>query len=75
MILFRGVQVSTDILKKSKKTLTCNLITNLAQTYNYDEWIVFGDMNIITSENDKTRGIPLMLISTLLLIIPWMLVV
>lgn len=41
---------------KSNKTLTRNLINNLAQRHNYTNWLFFCDSNIIFYDSEKIRG-------------------
>lgn len=46
-------RVSIGFLKLTKKSLTCTLINNLAQRYDYPNWLTFDDWNIITNEEKK----------------------
>ncbi|XP_045831361.1 uncharacterized protein LOC123922706 [Trifolium pratense] len=41
------------------KHLTCELINNLHQSSNNNKWLLFGDLNLITRENEKYGGNPI----------------
>ncbi|PNY16050.1 ribonuclease H, partial [Trifolium pratense] len=41
------------------KHLTCELINNLHQSPNNKNWLLFGDLNLITRENEKYGGNPI----------------
>lgn len=43
--------------KSNTKILNCNLINNLAQISYISQWILFGDLNLITTVNKK-KGNP-----------------
>lgn len=45
--------------KNNQKTLACSFINNLDQINNNPSWILFGDFNLITSNNEKIGGNPL----------------
>lgn len=42
-----------------KKYLTCSLLSDLYNTYNFDNWIVCKDFNIVTSAKEKCGGNPI----------------
>lgn len=42
--------------KRNQKHLTCNLINNLSQRHSYHNSIIFGDLNIMTNNNEKIGG-------------------
>jgi hypothetical protein len=42
--------------KQHQKNLTCDLITNLANTNQHENWLLFGDLNLIFNSNEKQRG-------------------
>jgi exonuclease III len=39
-----------------QKPKTCELITNLSQTNSHDNWLLFGDFNLISNSNEKQGG-------------------
>lgn len=43
----------------NKKILTCNMIINLAQRHNFNNWLMFGDFNLITKATEKNGGNPI----------------
>lgn len=42
--------------KSNKKALTYKPINNLDQRHGYTNWILFGDLNLITNNKKKTWG-------------------
>jgi exonuclease III len=45
--------------KTQNKFLTCQLINDLSTLTNHANWLLFGDFNIVLSNNEKSRGNPL----------------
>jgi hypothetical protein len=41
-----------------QKLLTCNLISDLRQTTSNNNWLIFGDFNIVLNSNEKMGGNP-----------------
>lgn len=53
--------IGTDMYgypKSNTKILSCNLINNLAQISYISQWILFGDLNLITTVNKKRETLP-----------------
>lgn len=39
---------------KSKKT--CDLLSSLARSHHHEKWVVFGDFNLVLSQEEKKGG-------------------
>jgi hypothetical protein len=42
--------------KTQQKPMTCELISNLSKTNTHDNWLLFGDFNLIRNSNEKHGG-------------------
>jgi hypothetical protein len=42
--------------KTQQKPMTCDLIANLSNTNTHDNWLLFGDFNLIRNSNEKHGG-------------------
>lgn len=49
--------------RRNQFFLTCNLINNLAQRHDYNNWLIFWDFNILTYDREKIWETLLILIS------------
>jgi hypothetical protein len=49
--------------QQQNKHLTCRLISDLSEAYNHPNWLVFGDFNIMLSNEEKREATLLNLIS------------
>lgn len=54
-ILWRGNSIYS-FPKSNKKGLTCTMINNLPQRHSHPNWLIFGDLNLITTDSEKKRG-------------------
>lgn len=56
-ILWRGTTIY-GYYKINQSVLTCYLVNNLAQRSIHPNWLIFSDLNIIISNNEKVWGKP-----------------
>jgi exonuclease III len=45
--------------KHHEKHLTCDLLNNLKNSHNSNNWLIFGDFNIVLNSNEKLGGNPI----------------